>query len=138
MSPSWARFLSPSVSDCLFLPLDILTEFSESLTDFSKFTWRWLSVFYACLSCMERSPRRNYFRSLSIVYFTYTSMLNFICSQLIFTCSKLTIKTPEWRGVFIDNFEHNFFLVFLLLIFEQVNVGWVPACLLKFKCLCNI
>ena len=44
-------------------------------------------------------------------------------------CSKLTIKTPEWRqNVFIGNFEHisHLVLVFLLLTFEQVNAGWVP------------
>ena len=44
-------------------------------------------------------------------------------------CSKLTIKTPEWRqNVFIVNFEHtsHLVLVFLLLTFEQVNAGWVP------------
>ena len=44
-------------------------------------------------------------------------------------CSKLTIKTPEWRqNVFIVNFEHtsHLVLVFLSLTFEQVNAGWVP------------
>ena len=37
-------------------------------------------------------------------------------------CSKLTIKTPEWRGsgVLIDRFEH---FLRLVLVFEQVNAS---------------
>ena len=49
-------------------------------------------------------------------------------------CSKLTMKTPERQqlrrfGIFIVNFEHilHLFLVFLLLLFEQVNVDLVPV-----------
>ena len=50
------------------------------------------------------------------------------------TSSKLTMKTPERQqlrrfGIFIVNFEHilHLFLVFLLLLFEQVNVDLVPV-----------
>ena len=46
-------------------------------------------------------------------------------------CSKLTVKTPErrhWRrsGVFIVNFNHisHFFLEFLLLTLNKLNVSW--------------
>ena len=52
-------------------------------------------------------------------------------------CSKLTIKTAERRqisskgrsGVFIVNFEYvsHTFLIFLILDFERVNVGWAVA-----------
>ena len=53
-------------------------------------------------------------------------------------CSKLTIKTPEWRylrhssssGVFIVNFEHiHTFPGVFIIDFEQVNVSWeVESC----------
>ena len=46
-------------------------------------------------------------------------------------CSKLTVKTPErrhWRrsGIFIVNFNHisHFFLEFLLLTLNKLNVSW--------------
>ena len=60
-------------------------------------------------------------------------------------CSKLTIKTPEWRqwcqqrrsGVFIVNFEHiAYFERVSIVNFEQVNGGWVDEwniCMKKVK-----
>ena len=52
-------------------------------------------------------------------------------------CSKLTIKTAERRqisskgrsSVFIVNFEYvsHTFLMFLIVDFERVNVGWAVA-----------
>ena len=46
-------------------------------------------------------------------------------------CSKLMIKTPEWRhwrrsGVFVVNFEHisHLFLVFLLLTLKKWMLAW--------------
>ena len=51
-------------------------------------------------------------------------------------CSKLTIKTRQWRrsGVFIVNFEHtsNLFLVFLLLTLKR------PGRLLNVLCMFNL
>ena len=68
-----------------------------------------------------------------------TSMNKFQTSYKI--CSKLTIKTPEWRqwhrsGVVIVNFEHilNLFLVFLLLTFSK----WMLAVLHFYQSIFNI
>ena len=47
------------------------------------------------------------------------------------TCSKLTIKTPEWRqwsssDVFIINFEHISLCSSVSIVnFEQVKAGWI-------------
>ena len=57
-------------------------------------------------------------------------------------CSKLTIKTPEWRhwhrsGVFIFNFEHSshVVLVFLsLTLSTQIQAGFYPSSPISVQC----
>ena len=65
------------------------------------------------------------FLSLRIILNTPITTSILLNSQLTFTCSKSTIKTPEGRqgrrsSVFIVSFEHiSHFLVFLLLTWDK-------------------
>ena len=101
-----------------FLPLLIFT-----WRTFSRRVYSTLVTSVSKKSSVDQSELEKQMVSDCKTDYTFT--------QLTFTCSKLTIKTPkrrQWRhsGVFIFNFEHilHLFLVILLLTLNKYMLPW--------------